>query len=216
MSVIDNGLRADIMRKRMEDKNILKNKGSLYIGLGTFDTEEGTDIYHTKELIKGDNGTILVYNGDTVEWTNYTDWDDPEPWKQTEIVDYSETAIVTDFTDIIGHSARKQTLTSNNTKFHIYINNIQTNNFIISYVIYPVNRTAQNKMPVIYSILKLYDGLYNNEKVIVGAPTAVKVTIPFKIDENNNWYIDFAPLFESQAASNTEIDSIQCYLTYIH
>ena len=34
MSVIDNGLRADIMRKRMEDKNTLQHKGSLYVGTG--------------------------------------------------------------------------------------------------------------------------------------------------------------------------------------
>ncbi len=32
MSVIDNGLRADIMRKRMEDKNSLVNKNSFYVG----------------------------------------------------------------------------------------------------------------------------------------------------------------------------------------
>ncbi len=32
MSVIENGLRADIMRKRMEDKNSLVNKNSFYVG----------------------------------------------------------------------------------------------------------------------------------------------------------------------------------------
>ena len=38
MSIIENGLRADIMRKRMEDKNTLQNKGSLYVGIGNGQT----------------------------------------------------------------------------------------------------------------------------------------------------------------------------------
>ena len=45
MSVIENGLRADIMRKRMEDKNALQNKGSLYVGTGNKETIENKDIY---------------------------------------------------------------------------------------------------------------------------------------------------------------------------
>lgn len=42
MSVIENGLRADIMRKRMEDKNTLQHKGSLYVGTGNNETMELT------------------------------------------------------------------------------------------------------------------------------------------------------------------------------
>ena len=56
MSVIENGLRADIMRKRMEDKNTLQNKGSLYIGTGEKETME----------LKWSNGILSVqdYNKD--------------------------------------------------------------------------------------------------------------------------------------------------------
>ena len=50
MSEIDNGLRADIMRKRMEDKNTLSHKGSLYVGTGEKETINGVDIYKTQEL----------------------------------------------------------------------------------------------------------------------------------------------------------------------
>ena len=59
MSEIENGLRADVMRKRMEDKNTLKNKGSLYVG----DKDE------IKELIPQDNTILGIVNG-TVDFYN--------------------------------------------------------------------------------------------------------------------------------------------------
>lgn len=45
-SIINPGLRADIMRKRIEDKNTLRQKGSLIVGTGTKTTVNfnGVDI----------------------------------------------------------------------------------------------------------------------------------------------------------------------------
>ena len=55
MSIIENGLRADIMRKRMEDKNTLKNKGSLYVGTG--------DPNYSKSIIPSINTGVFIKNG---------------------------------------------------------------------------------------------------------------------------------------------------------
>ena len=57
---IPSGLASDIMRMSMENKNLLKNAGSMYVGTGT-KTEAGTAI--TKALEKGENGTILAVDG---------------------------------------------------------------------------------------------------------------------------------------------------------
>ena len=54
------GLRADIMRKAMETKDLLKNKGSIYVGTGeTPETVEGYDLYKTEALELGTNGYLL-------------------------------------------------------------------------------------------------------------------------------------------------------------
>lgn len=54
VSIIDTGLRADVMRKRIEDKNTLQHKGSLYVGTGTYSSTEIDGItfkdYETTEL----------------------------------------------------------------------------------------------------------------------------------------------------------------------
>ena len=70
MAIIDNdkrlvnGLRADIMRKAMETKALLAEKGSLYIGTGTSDTVGNEIIPKTEALLIGTNGQILqVKNG---------------------------------------------------------------------------------------------------------------------------------------------------------
>lgn len=53
-SIINPGLRADIMRKRMEDRNTLRHKGSLFVGTGEKETinfnNEDIDIWKTEEL----------------------------------------------------------------------------------------------------------------------------------------------------------------------
>ena len=57
MSIIENGLRADVFRKRIEDKNALKNANDIYVGTGNKETINGTDVYTTqsKNLIDAIN-----------------------------------------------------------------------------------------------------------------------------------------------------------------
>lgn len=57
MSIIENGLRADIFRKRIEDKNTLKNANDIYVGTGNKETINGVDVYTTesKNLIDAIN-----------------------------------------------------------------------------------------------------------------------------------------------------------------
>lgn len=62
---IKSGLRADIMRKSMENKNLLNTKGSLYVGTGEKETislgnNETVDIYKTKAFPLGSPDTILT------------------------------------------------------------------------------------------------------------------------------------------------------------
>ena len=49
MSTIENGLRADVMRQRMEDKNSL-DKNFIYIGTGNSETLDGVTIKETKGI----------------------------------------------------------------------------------------------------------------------------------------------------------------------
>ncbi len=62
---IKSGLRADIMRKSMENKNLLNTKGSLYVGTGEKETislgnNETVDIYKTKAFPLGSPNTVLT------------------------------------------------------------------------------------------------------------------------------------------------------------
>ena len=62
---IENGLRADIMRKAMETKALLSAKGSIYVGTGESETVGGEALPKTKALTIGGNGDFLkVVNGD--------------------------------------------------------------------------------------------------------------------------------------------------------
>ena len=62
---IENGLRADIMRKAMETKALLSAKGSIYVGTGESETVGGEALPKTKALTIGSNGDFLkVVNGD--------------------------------------------------------------------------------------------------------------------------------------------------------
>ena len=56
---IQPGLRVDIMRCSMENKNLLTKKGSIYVGTGESFTVDGYTIYKTKALELGNNGEIL-------------------------------------------------------------------------------------------------------------------------------------------------------------
>ena len=57
-SMIENNTRADIFRQRVEDRNALSEKFSIYYGIGAYDTIDGNNIYKTR----GDN-IINVVNG---------------------------------------------------------------------------------------------------------------------------------------------------------
>lgn len=61
---IPNGLPGEVMRKSMENKNILTKKGSLYVGTGAADTVEisgnNYSIAQTGELIPGSDNAVLV------------------------------------------------------------------------------------------------------------------------------------------------------------
>ena len=62
---IPSGLRVDIMRHSMENKNLLSAKGSIYVGTGETVTVGGEKIYKTRALVPGSVNTILqVKNGD--------------------------------------------------------------------------------------------------------------------------------------------------------
>ncbi len=60
---ISNGLRADIMRSSMENKNLLSDKGSIYVGTGEKITTGGTSVAKTKALALGENGNVLISKG---------------------------------------------------------------------------------------------------------------------------------------------------------
>ena len=63
---IENGLRADIMRHSMENKNLLNTKGSIYVGTGrqtTITTSQGDyNVPITTSLPCGTNNTVLTAN----------------------------------------------------------------------------------------------------------------------------------------------------------
>ena len=65
MATIDNnnrilsGLRADIMRNLMENKNLLNKKGMIYVGTGIIDTLGGETVYRTTALELGTEGQLL-------------------------------------------------------------------------------------------------------------------------------------------------------------
>ena len=71
MTIIDDnncipkGLRVDIMRYSMENKNLLSKKGSIYVGTGETTTVGGEKIYKTRALELGSDGEVLqVKSGD--------------------------------------------------------------------------------------------------------------------------------------------------------
>ena len=57
---IPTGLRADIMRSSMENKNLLSKKGSIYVGTGETVTVGGEKIYKTKALELGSSGQVFA------------------------------------------------------------------------------------------------------------------------------------------------------------
>ena len=68
MSTIPAGLRADLMRQRMEDKNTITAPGGLYVGGPTRVTVGGVDFYPTIMLPPGPSGWPLVSTGTTVDY----------------------------------------------------------------------------------------------------------------------------------------------------
>jgi len=70
-TIIEPGLRADIMRKQMETKNQLKNKGDIYVGTGVSDESTGEVIYATDFLSVGSNNTILQADSNATNGLKY-------------------------------------------------------------------------------------------------------------------------------------------------
>lgn len=51
MSIIDSGIRADVFRKRIEDKNTLAATGSIYVGTGKMEEYEITKQVEGKQAV---------------------------------------------------------------------------------------------------------------------------------------------------------------------
>ena len=68
---IPSGLRADDMRERMENKNLLNAKGALYVGTGGSETVNSNTIYETTALTVGANNTVLMADNATTNGLKY-------------------------------------------------------------------------------------------------------------------------------------------------
>ena len=66
---IPSGLRADIMRHSMENKNLLSAKGSIYVGTGETVTVGGEKIYKTRVLQLGSEGELLTNINGTLQYS---------------------------------------------------------------------------------------------------------------------------------------------------
>lgn len=77
---IPNGLPGKVMRKSMENKNILTQKGSLYVGTGTVDEVKilGDNylIAQTGELIPGSDNAVLVADSNSTTGLSYKNVED--------------------------------------------------------------------------------------------------------------------------------------------
>ncbi len=73
---ISNGLRADIMRSSMENKNLLSDKGSIYVGTGEKITVGGAEIGKTTVLPLGEAGEILLSKGGSLVYSPLIGGDD--------------------------------------------------------------------------------------------------------------------------------------------
>lgn len=77
---IPNGLPGEVMRKSMENKNILTKKGSLYVGTGAADTVEilgnNYSIAQTGELIPGSDNAVLVADSNSTTGLSYKNVED--------------------------------------------------------------------------------------------------------------------------------------------
>ena len=69
---IPTGLRADIMRSSMENKNLLSKKGSIYVGTGETVTVGGEKIYKTKALELGSSGQVLIVKDGELKYSTLT------------------------------------------------------------------------------------------------------------------------------------------------
>ncbi len=67
------GLRADVMRKLMETKNTLSQKGSIYVGTGNKETitvgGDTCEVYETEALAPGDAGSFLLSSGAGIHYS---------------------------------------------------------------------------------------------------------------------------------------------------
>lgn len=69
MSIIENGLRADVFRNRVEDKNALQNLGDIYVGTGVSSRIDGVNVQKTegKNIIDAINEAQRFYENKKVE-----------------------------------------------------------------------------------------------------------------------------------------------------
>ena len=222
MSEIENGLRADVMRKRMEDKNTLKNKGSLYVGTGEYTTiNESYMIYKTEELKKGVSGTLLIKEkNQDLQWTsNILDIDLPNDIIATE-------SKSTDFSSLTKSSIKytQTKIKTGNQKFLLNLSLFQTQNYIIFFKVYFKNWNDTKSDQIInldnyYIIGPLSEISSGHYSLILSSKSNVTPTIEerkqyiieYGID-NDQFYIDFTPIVTSGYES---MDTVDCTLMFI-
>ena len=70
---IINGLRADVMRCCMENKNLLEEAGSIYVGTGEKFSIGGEQICKTTSLSTGESGEVLMSKGGDLSYSKITE-----------------------------------------------------------------------------------------------------------------------------------------------
>ena len=167
MSVIENGLRADIMRKRMEDKNTLQHKGSLYVGTGNSESEDNKITYETEEFVKGNSGEVLLCKIDpetqsrTLKWAKdiNTTVINANHALKTTFSSFSSVGRVGDKL-VCGLSNKEQTalipfsdISSENFLFYCEIVNNRVDSTFIQkkqYICFGINAKIDNDFKIIY------------------------------------------------------------------
>ena len=166
-NVIPAGLRADIMRKRMEDKNTLQNKGSLYIGTGEKETDKDTNeiMYKTEELQKGNSGEVLLSEIDSetnlrkLEWTrniNITVNSAKSALKTTSSsfsLPTTKLVATTDNTEQMAYIPFSD-ISTENFLFYCQVNNYGVNNVRFQkqqYFCFGINAKIDNDFKIIYT-----------------------------------------------------------------
>lgn len=160
-TVIPHGLRADIMRKHMENKNTLTKKGSLYVGTGTTYSSDSPDYfsniqcYKTEELEPVDvAGKPLVSKG--LDGSNNQLGIE---WGQVKAAGVGNQAVV-------GVAGDQGYTGTHNSK--ICYNSIGNNDI--------ADRTIQN-IKLNYDAVQIGDSIYPLRQSVAGGATASTTTL---------------------------------------